>query len=99
MPDLRHPRMADGYREKVRNLCRALEREDSCTGAVEAIRALVDAVLLEADGDHEKMTLKGDLAGVMGAARNSKRSPEIGDLSLQVQMVAGAGFEPATFGL
>ena len=34
-----------------------------------------------------------------GAAQNAKRSPETGDLLLQVQLVAGAGFEPATFGL
>ena len=43
--------------------------------------------------------LKGNLAAMLCAAQNAKRSPETGDLSLQVQMVAGAGFEPATFGL
>jgi hypothetical protein len=31
--------------------------------------------------------------------KSDKRSPETGDLSLQVQMVAGGGFEPPTFGL
>ena len=35
---------------------------------------------------------------MLGAAQDAKRSPETGDLSLQVVMVAGAGFEPATFG-
>jgi chromosome segregation ATPase len=39
---------------------------------------------------------KGNLAAMLGAAQNAKRSPETGDLTLQVVMVAGAGFEPAT---
>ena len=41
----------------------------------------------------------GNLAGMLSAATNAKRSPETGDPSLQVSMVAGAGFGPATFGL
>ena len=45
-----------------------------------------------------RIELKKNLAAMLGAAQNAKRSPE-GDLSLQVVMVAGAGFEPATFGL
>ena len=99
MPELLHPRMADVYREKVGSLCHALENEESRTSAVEAIRALIEAIILEPDGDELMITLKGDLAGILSAARDSKRSPETGDLSLQVSMVAGAGFEPATFGL
>ena len=42
-----------------------------------------------------KIELKGNLAAMLGAAQNAKRSPETGDLSLQVVMVAGAGFQPA----
>jgi hypothetical protein len=34
-----------------------------------------------------KITLKGDLAAMLCAATNAKRSLETGDLSLQVQMV------------
>ena len=99
MPELLHPRMADVYREKVGSLCSALENEESRTGAVEAIRALIETILLEPDGDELKITLKGDLAGMLSAARDSKRSPETGDLLVQIKLVAGAGFEPATFGL
>ena len=99
MPELLHPRMSDVYREKVGSLCLALENEESRTGAREAIRALIEAILLEPDGDQLKITLKGDLAGMLSAARDSKRSPETGDLMVQIKLVAGAGFEPATFGL
>ena len=68
-------------------------------GAADAIRALVDAIVLEPDGEHLNITLKGDLAGMLSAARDSKRSPDTGDLLVQIKLVAGAGFEPATFGL
>jgi site-specific DNA recombinase len=90
MPELLHPRMADVYREKVGSLCLALENEESRAGAAEAIRALVEAIVLEPDGERLKITLKGDLAAMLGAPQNAKRSPETGDLSLQVVMVAGA---------
>ena len=71
-----------------------LESEESRTGAVDAIRALIEAILLEPDGDKLKITLKGDLAGMLSAARDSKRSPDTGDLLVQIKLVAGAGFEP-----
>ena len=99
MPELLHPRMSDIYREKVGSLCSALENEESRTGATEAIRALIETILLEPEGDKLKITLKGDLAGMLSAARDSKRSPDTGDLLVQIKLVAGAGFEPATFGL
>ena len=37
-----------------------------------------------------KIELRGNLAAMLSAATNAKRSPETGDLSLQVSMVAGA---------
>ena len=98
-PELLHPRMADVYRETVGGLCLPLENEESRTSAVDAIRALIEAILLEPNGDELKITLKGDLAGMLSAARDSKRSPETGDLLVQIKLVAGAGFEPATLGL
>ena len=60
---------------------------------------MIEAILLEPDGEQLKITLKGDLAGMLSAARDSKRSPDTGDLLVQIQMVAGGGFEPPTFGL
>ena len=57
---------------------------------MQAIRALVEAIVLEPDGDKLKITLKGDLAGMLSAARDSKRSPDTGDLLVQIKLVAGA---------
>jgi hypothetical protein len=37
-----------------------------------------------------KIELKGNPAAMLGASVQRKRSPETGDLSLQVSMVAGA---------
>ena len=88
MPELLHPRMSDAYREKVGSLCLALESEDS-TGAADAIRALVEAIVLEPNGDQLKITLKGDLAGILTAARDSKRSPDTGDLSSKLSWLRG----------
>jgi hypothetical protein len=82
--------MADVYREKVGNLCLALESEESRTGAADGIRALVEAIVLEPDGERLNITLKGDLAGMLSAARDSKRSPDTGDLMVQIKLVAGA---------
>jgi site-specific DNA recombinase len=92
MPELLHPRMADVYREKVGSLCSALENEESRTGATEAIRALTETILLEPDGDKLKITRKGDVAGMLSAARDSKRSPDTGDLMVQIKLVAGARY-------
>jgi site-specific DNA recombinase len=69
------------------------------TEATEALRGLIDVVVLTPDEGALRIELRGNLAAMLSAATNAKRSPETGDLWLQVQMVAGAGFEPATFGL
>jgi site-specific DNA recombinase len=98
-PPLLHPEMAELYRQKVTTLAQALERSETRTEATEALRGLIDAIVLTPNQGELRIELKGNLAAMLGAATNAKRSPETGDLSLQVVMVAGAGFEPATFGL
>ena len=99
LPPLLHPEMAELYRQKVTALAQALEHPETRTEASGALRGLVDAIVLTPDQGELRIELKGNLAAMLGAAQNAKRSPETGDLSLQVVMVAGAGFEPATFGL
>jgi hypothetical protein len=89
-PPLLHPEMADLYRQKVTTLAQALERSDTRTEATEALRGLIDAITLTPEQGELRIELKGNLAAMLSAATNAKRSPEIGDLSLQVEMVAGA---------
>ena len=45
-------------------------------------------MLIRADREL-RIELKGNLAAMLSAAQNAKRSPETGDLSLQVEMLRG----------
>jgi hypothetical protein len=58
--------------------------------AAGALRGLVDAIVLVPAGNELRIELTGNLAAMLSAAQHAKRSPETGDLSLQVVMVAGA---------
>jgi len=100
-PPLLHPEMARIYRAKVTELATALQEPDSRSEATEALRGLVDVIVLTPglDGETLQIELRGNLAAMLGATVQTKRSPESDDLSLQVSLVAGAGLEPATFRL
>jgi len=98
-PSLLHPSMADLYRTKVQQLAEALRREDARTEASEMLRGLIDSIVLTPEKGHLRIELRGNLAAMLTAAQKTSRSPETGDLLVPVQLVAGAGFEPATFGL
>ena len=91
-PPLLHPEMARIYRAKVTELATALQEPDSRSEATEALRGLVDAIVLTPDQDRTtlRIELRGNLAAMLGAAVQTKRSSESGDLSLQVSLVAGA---------
>jgi hypothetical protein len=84
------------YRQKVTALAQALEHPETRTEASEALRGLIDVFVLTPSQGGLQIELRGNLAAMLSAATNAKRSPETGDLSLQVQMVAGARFEPGT---
>ena len=111
---LLHPGLAELYRQKVSDLAQALERPETRTEAAEAIRGLIDAIVLTpAEGALEEhvvhrgrfargpaeaghyngglqIELKGNLAAMLSPAQNATRSPETGDLELQIAMVAEA---------
>ncbi len=98
-PPLLHPSMADLYRTKVEELADALQREDTRLEASEMLRGLIEAIVLTPQDGQLRIELRGNLAAMLAAAQKTKRSPQTGDLLVPVQLVAGAGFEPATFGL
>src|SRR5262245_16412280 len=98
-PPLLHPIMADLYRAKVESLASALQREDTRLEASEMLRGLIDSIVLIPDEGQLRIELRGNLAAMLTAAQQTKRSPETGDLLVPVQLVAGGGFEPPTFGL
>ena len=105
-----HPAMAMSYRTSVASLKAALDRADGREEAVQHIRALIDKVVVTPVEGREdpRIDLYGHLAGILSIASKKAgqlpRRPWIpaGDKNPepeQTDMVAGAGFEPATFGL
>ena len=87
MAERRRTRTGRGRRYWV---AQALEHSETRVEASEAIRDLIDAIVLTPDQNELRIELRGNLAAMLSAATNATRSPETGDLSLQVQMVAGA---------
>ena len=98
-PPLLHPSLADLYQAKVEELAAALQRADTRLEASDMLRGLIESIVLSPEGGQLRIELKGNLAAMLAAAQQTKRSPETGDLLVPIQVVAGAGFEPATFGL
>ena len=94
-PPLLHPEMAELYRLEVTTLAQALEQPETRVEATEALRGLIDAIMLTPSDGELRIELKGNLAAMLSAATNAKRSPETGDLSLQVEMVAGRDLNPS----
>ena len=70
-------------------------RSERRSEATEALRALVDLIVLMPDerGDVLQIELRGNLAAMLGVTVQTKRSSESNDLSMQVSLVAGAGFD------
>ena len=83
------PRAMERFRALVADLGRLAEHD--VIRARNEIRKLVGDVTMTPDG--EVLVAEIDRAHVAGALLNAAGSP------LQMVMVAGAGFEPATFGL
>ena len=102
IPDI-HPNIAGIYRHKVARLAEALRKPEERNAAAAAIRGLIERIVLTPGakrGDLE-ITLRGDLGTILewtgsGAEKEKTDTPASG---MSVSVVAGAGFEPATFRL
>ncbi len=93
---LLHPEMGKLYRDWVIDARDGLRHADRRSGAMTALRKMVEEIVLTPEGETLGIVLKGDLASMLAAA--SPRS-DSEDLRRQVKLVAGGGFEPPTFGL
>lgn len=98
-----HPNMGKRYREQIEKLVAVLNEDDKRAEAAEIIRGLVDKIVLSPDTTAKKglkIDLHGALAGILSLGKACKNSKDISSSELQqVVLVAGAGFEPTTFGL
>jgi hypothetical protein len=99
-PALLHAEMARIYRTKVTELAEALQQPERRLEATEALRGLVDAIVLTPNRSKEELgiELRGNLAAMLGATVQTKRSPESDDLSWQVSLVAGRDLNPRPLG-
>ncbi len=96
-----HPHMAAHYREQVEGLIAVLNDDKNRAEAAEIIRSLVDRIELSPNSQGAlDIDLFGDLAGILSVAAKQERPLDESDPRVQqVKLVAGAGFEPATFRL
>ena len=97
-----HPNYADLYRRKVAEIAGLLADETTRPQAMEDIRSLVDRIEVgeRSDTGRVEVTLVGALAQILDFAQPQKQSTAaecFGDGTFL--LVAGAGFEPATFRL
>jgi hypothetical protein len=90
------PNMADLYMpEKVAG--GEASTPETRSEATETLRGLIDEITLTPVDGTLQIELKGNLAAMLGAAQNAKRSPETGDLSLQIAFCGGV--QPAALQL
>ena len=104
-----HPNLPELYRRRVAKLAELLENEETRPAAMEAIRGLIDRIEVGPPGTGREpcsVTLVGALAPVLafvseGAATRNRRAlaGHGGSACGTRLLVAGAGFEPATFRL
>ncbi|MDE4100292.1 recombinase family protein [Phaeobacter gallaeciensis] len=105
-PALFEPGMSARYRQEVERLIDLLNSEHHRSEASDLIRSMIEAIVLTPaeDRDGPIIDLVGDLAGILSIASERGSSSIVDDLSNLnpdecEALVAGAGFEPATFRL
>ena len=95
--------MENRYRKEVENLKQALDRNDARAEASEHLRGLTGKIVLtpEPRRDQLRIDLHGDLAGILQITSQKQVRPgnTLDSGPNKIALVAGAGFEPATFGL
>ena len=110
-PTRLHPRIADSYHDRIRSLIGALAEPEAEGEAREAIRGLIDRIVVTPEPTGGKrmrprIELQGSLAAILrlslgaeGMSGQQKTSCEQEVEESIGFLVAGAGFEPATFRL
>jgi site-specific DNA recombinase len=67
--------------------------------AFEPIRSLLGKIVLVPEGEVLRIEIHGELAGILELGRQGKTPGRSRASAEQIKLVAGAGFEPATFRL
>ena len=92
-----HPNLSEHYRSKVRALSETLSDPEVRTAALDIIRGLIERVIVTVDADGQVLL---ELHGAITAMIEAAQPGVLNDVDhCSVKVVAGAGFEPATFRL
>lgn len=102
-----HPKMAATYQTRIRSLISGLNKAGEMQEAQEALRGLVDQIVLQPSPETGKLdiVLEGVLSGLLTLALGAKRKngprseSQASDNIEELVLVAGVGFEPTTFRL
>ena len=100
-----HPNLSEVYRFKVSNLAQALQEPGDGTAALEAVRSLIERVVLHERADNKglEIELVGAIAAMVSLSLGKALTPmpanDRDPFARSVKVVAGAGFEPAAFRL
>jgi plasmid stabilization system protein ParE len=96
-----HPNLAEVYRRQVERLHEALRDPATRDEAFALIRSLIEEIRLVPEDGRLRVELRGELAGILAPSAGGKKPGGVSaaGLAQQIKMVAGAGFEPATFRL
>ena len=96
-----HPNVADLYVSKVNDLRKALNEDGAREEAAQILRGLVDEIRLHPVDDKLQIELIGDLATLLSFAEkngaDNKKPGSSMDPGGTKWLLAGVGFEPATF--
>ena len=92
-----HPNLAEVYRDKVESLRQALDGDGIRSDAASILRGLIDEIRLVPIDGQLGVYLVGNLAAILDLC--AKKNPGSIETGVQITLVAGAGFEPATFRL
>jgi site-specific DNA recombinase len=93
-----HPNAAEIYRRKVDELQQSLTVPDTRSSAAEALRGLIDEVRVTPQADGKIIEIVGELGALLQLS-DSKNAAFLAEAARSTKLVAGAGFEPATFRL
>ena len=68
-----HPAMAEIYRRKVVEMAETLNRDDRRVEAAAILRGLIERIELQPSEKRYEILLRGDLAGILRIAAESKK--------------------------
>ena len=96
-----HPNIGELYARTIGDLKSLIQNDVTKHQATEIIRSLIEKIVVSPTGQRGKsdVVIHGALASILAYANDTAQSGVVSSGVGRVLLVAGAGFEPATFRL